>query len=199
MCWLPANSTNPLSKVCSAGVLLLKNEAMIGNAPPNRPVVRLLIWCTCRLLHICASLCKAHRSDYFECETPGDVRLLSLEAEWREAAHRSHDDAAPAGGVCWPEPSLSVWLAAVLSSAWVWFFAVGGTVSRKSSSSPFHFKAKQRKKTLTRARLKVVLRIQAKSDVSLLATGRRLISAVVLMGKSFLLLSLTAWFVKSFF
>lgn len=45
------------------------------------------------------------------------------------------------GGVCWPEASLSVWLAAVLSSAWVWFFyAVEGTVSRKLSSSPFYSK-----------------------------------------------------------
>lgn len=70
-------------------------------------------------------------------------------------------------------------------------FAVGGTVSRKLSSSPFHFKAKQRKKNLTRVRLKTVLRTQAKSNVCFLDTGRRLIGAVVLMGKSFRLLSLT--------
>lgn len=56
--------------------------------------------------------------------------LLNLLAEIGEAAHCGHDDdedddAAAAGGVCWPEPSLSVWLAAVLSSAWVWFLQSG--------------------------------------------------------------------------
>lgn len=85
----------------------------------------------------------------------------------QRAAHRGHDgdgddvrdDAA--GGVCWPEVSLSVWLAAVLSSAWVWFFAVGGTVSRKLSSSPFYFKVKQRRRVEHSKRLEEDLREQS--------------------------------------
>lgn len=71
-------------------------------------------------------------------------------------------------------------------------FAVRGTVSRKSSCSPFHFWAKQRKKYLHARPVKIALRTRALSSVCLFETGGRLFGAVVLMGKSFLLVSLTA-------
>lgn len=119
----------------------------------------------------------------------------------QHTAHRGHDGSGDdvgddaAGGVCWPEASLSVWLAAVLSSAWVWFFAFGGTVSRKLSSSPFDFKVKQRirvelSKKIGRRSARTELKVAVASSTR---KKRRFIGAVVLMGKSFLLLSLTGF------
>lgn len=83
------------------------------------------------MLHI-----SAHESLFSAGITFGSERKVCDDSESAaelltgEAAHCGHDDdedddAAAAGGVCWPEPSLSVWLTAVLSSAWVWFLQSG--------------------------------------------------------------------------
>lgn len=64
-----------------------------------------------------------------------------------------------------------------------------GTVSRKSSSSPFYFKAKQRKNTPHSRRVENSSSQSNGKKVRFcfLETGKRLVGAVVLMGKSFLL------------
>lgn len=66
------------------------------------------------------------------------VLNVSVESESEPLGwHCSYDDAAAAGGVCWLQAFLSVWLAAVLSSVWVWFLQSG--VPLAGNQTPVHF------------------------------------------------------------